>query len=77
MALYTRSNLAVRRLTDLESEDIEWIWAQVKIGDDTVIVCCTYMPPDPTAQQQLYFCDQLKDSVLKGLTQLSIRFELR
>lgn len=66
VALYTKSNLAVRRLSDLESGNIEWIWAQVKIGNSTVIVCCIYMPPDPTAQEQLDFCDQLKDSVLKA-----------
>ena len=66
VAIYTRSNLAVHRLSDFESTDIEWIWARVKIGPNTVIVCCTYVPPNPTAQQQFDFSDQLRENVLKA-----------
>ena len=64
MAIYVRNNLAVKRLPDLETPDVEWIWCLVKIKQITLIICTVYVPPNPSSSQYPLFLSKLSDSIV-------------
>ena len=51
---------------NLENEDTEAVWAEVKIGDKLLIICSTYLPPHTPVDKQLRYLDQLTDSVTQA-----------
>ena len=66
VAIYTKNNLAVTRLIELELDAIEWIWAKVRTSGHTFIVCCVYLPPHLTASDHINFLDKFTDSVARA-----------
>ena len=63
VALYAHSSLPIKRLTELELEDEEWIWAKIKTQNLTLLVCCIYLPPNLTANRLQLFLDRFAESV--------------
>ena len=53
-------------MENLEHDDIEAIWVQVKVKDKLIIICSTYLPPHVPAEQQSRYLDQLTDSVTQA-----------
>ena len=58
VALYTRSNISYTRRTDLETDDIECIWVEIKNKQrKPLLVCSVYRPPST----QAVFIDNLNN----------------
>ena len=62
VAIYVRNNLAVKRLTNLEIGEIEWVWCLVKIKRSTIIICTLYLPPNLSSVQHATFFEKLNES---------------
>ena len=63
VAVYIRNNIAAKRLSNLETEGLEWIWCLVKIKSVTIIICTIYMPPNLSSNQYSTFLEKLSESV--------------
>ena len=63
VAVYFNSSLAAKRLPELELGDTEWIWVLIKIKSETIIACCTYIPPNSPQEKLNDFLDSLAESV--------------
>ena len=62
-AIYTRSNLAVRRLKNLEIEGEDWIWAKVSTHNMSIIICSIYLPPGQTVDRLEDFNSKFIESI--------------
>ena len=63
VALYCHSSLPITRLTGLEKDEEEWIWAKVKINNIILIFCCIYLPPNLSTTRLDNFLDNFSESV--------------
>ena len=63
VAIYVRNNIPVRRLTDLELEDVEWVWCLLKIQKTTLLLCSVYVPPNLSSSQYSLFLNRLTESI--------------
>ena len=50
-AIYTQSNLAVRRLKNLEIQEEDWVWAKVSTYNKSINICSIYLPPRQTVDR--------------------------
>ena len=64
VAIYLRNNLAVKRLSHLETPGIEWIWCLVKVKQTTLIICSVYVPPNLPSDQCSFVITKLAESTL-------------
>ena len=62
-AIYTRTNLAVKRLKALELEGEDWVWAKVSINGKSIIVCSLYLPPGLTVDRLEDFNSNFCESI--------------
>ena len=65
-AIYVNKSLPFSHMNNLDNDDIEAIWVQVKVKDKLVIICSTYIPPHMPADKQSRYLDQLTDSVTQA-----------
>ena len=63
VALYCRTSIAVNRLPELEIGDEEWIWAKLKFGSCTKIICALYLPPNMKADRLQEFLANFTESI--------------
>ena len=63
MAIYVRNNIAAKRLPNLESDGLEWIWCLIKIKNITLVICSLYIPPNLTAPEHSTFLEKLNESL--------------
>ena len=63
VALYSHVSLPIKRLTELELEDEEWIWAKIKTQNLNLVICCIYLPPNLTASRLQLFIDRFSESI--------------
>ena len=66
VAIYVPASLPFQRMTQLETNDVEGVWAKIKTTRFTLMICCTYIPPHSTAEQLQHFSDHLTDSVCQA-----------
>ena len=66
VAVYVHTSLPVQHLKALELSEHEWLWAKIKLPALTLIICCTYLPPNLSAQQQQSFIDDFSESVCEA-----------
>ena len=59
VAIYVRNNIAAKRLPNLESDGLEWIWCLIKIKN----ICSLYIPPNLTAPEHSTFLEKLNESL--------------
>ena len=64
VAIYARSNIAVTRIPELETDNVESLWVKVRIKQTTLILCCTYLPPNLNSSDHQNFLDKLTDNVV-------------
>ena len=69
VAIYIRNTLPFQRLTFLEINDEEWVWAKVKLKDISLIICCIYLPPHLTINRLQQFISNLTESSCQAITQ--------
>ena len=62
VAMYIHKSLPFQRLNQLDVGDEEWIWAKVKSKHFTLLICCTYLPPNLTAERLQIFTDHFTES---------------
>ena len=63
VAIYVKNTLPFSRIEKLENNSFEAVWVKIKAQKSTIALCCCYLPPHPTAEQQDEFLDYLADSV--------------
>ena len=63
VALYAHASMPVKRLTELELEDEEWIWTKIKTQNQTILICCIHLPPSLNANRLELFIDRLTESI--------------
>ena len=47
VAIYVKNNLFCKPRPDLEVTDLEAVWIETKVNQDSLLVGCFYRPPDP------------------------------
>ena len=52
-----------KRLPELEIRNTEWICALIKVKSHSIIVCCTYIPPNSSQERLDDFLESLAESV--------------
>lgn len=62
-AIYTRNNLAVKRLHDLELEGEDWVWAKVSQNGKSIVICSLYLPPGLTVDRLEEFNIRFMESI--------------
>ena len=63
VAIYVRNYIAAKRLPNLESDGLEWIWCLIKIKNITLAICSLYIPPNLTAPEHSTFLEKLNESL--------------
>lgn len=63
VAIYFHTSLAATRLPDLEIGDEEWIWAKVRFGKISLVVCSIYIPPNLTSDRHEEFVLNFAESL--------------
>ena len=63
VAIYVKNNIPVRRLRDLELDDVEWVWCLLKIQKTTLLLCSVYVPPNLSSSQYSLFLNRLTESI--------------
>ena len=64
VAIYIRNNLAVKRLPNLETTGVEWVWCLVKVKFTTLLICSMYVPPNLSSEQYSLVIAKLSESIL-------------
>ena len=62
-AIYTRTNLTVKRLTNLELDGEDWVWAKVTTNGTSIILCSLYLPPGLTVDRLEDFNSRFIESI--------------
>ena len=62
-AIYARANLAVNRLTNLELEGEDWVWAKVSLNGNSLVLCSLYLPPGLSADRLEEFNSRFIESI--------------
>ena len=60
--IYVKKNLLCRRIDDLEVPELEAVWIETKLHQDTLLVGCFYRPPDARAS----YWDLIDESISKA-----------
>ena len=63
VAIYVCNNIAVKRLSNLETPGVEWVWCLVKIRQTTLVICSIYVPPNLSSDQYSQVITKLSESV--------------
>ena len=71
VAIYVHASLPVKRLTGLELGGHEWIWAKIKLNTFTLVMCCSYLPPNLTAEDHQLFTDNLAEALCQAQAHFS------
>ena len=62
-AIYTRTNLAVKRLKNFELEGEDWVWAKVSVNGKSIIIWSLYLPPGLTVDRLEEFNSRFIESI--------------
>ena len=55
------SSLPYKRITELELDDHEWVWAKIT-KKYTLMICCAYVSPNLSAEKAQSFIDSFAES---------------
>ena len=66
VGIYVSNLLPFIRMDHLENDEVEAVWAKIKINDKFLVICSTYLPPHATSERQTRFLDYLTDSVTQA-----------
>ena len=54
----------MKRLHNLETPGVEWIWCLVKIRKTTLVICSVYVPPNLSSDQYSFVTTKLSENTL-------------
>ena len=66
VATYVRNNLAVKRISHLETPGVESVWCLVKVKQTTLLICSVYVPPNLSSDQYSLLIVKLSESILSA-----------
>ena len=62
VAIYVKEDLICKHRPDLEVQDLEAVWVETKVNQDTLLIGCFYRPPD----SRVGYWDLIDDSINKA-----------
>ena len=69
VAIYIHKSLPFQRMNYLEVGNEEWIWAKIKTKQFTLLICCTYLPPNSTMERLQNFSEHFEEAVCLAQSQ--------
>ena len=62
VAIYVKNNMYCKRRRDLEVDELEAVWVEVRVGQETLLVGCFYKPPDA----RVAYWNKIDESISKA-----------
>ena len=68
VAVYIHSSLPFERLSELELDGEEWLWAKIRLPEVTLLISCIYLPPNLSSERYNFFKDNFDEATLQTAT---------
>ena len=68
VAIYIHSSLPFERLSELELDGEEWLWAKIRLPEVTLLISCIYLPPNLSSERLNFFIDNFNEATFQTAT---------
>ena len=72
VGIYVANHLGVTRIYDYEIPNLEALWVKIKAGNNTVLICVCYRPPNARADFWTNFQDSIDLAKQSGIDKIII-----